>query len=146
MTTIPTQRSVVACVAERDPDEALVTAAIDAAKAHDARLIFYVHDSVRRFGRVRPTFWSADVARPALMTALELEVAGEHESAVSVVRARAQGLDAYGFLAERRGPAGLRAAAEQQRAEVVVVRRAEPMLSALRAWAGAGVDRTVVVS
>ena len=145
---IPAQRTVVAVVTERGNDP-LVTAAINAAKENDARLIVYVHDAAHRFGGVRRTFWSADAPRRTspLLSAAELECSGEHRCAMHVARAKADGVEAYGLLATRPGPAGLRDAAARQHPDVVVVDDHDgAFVEALRAWSVAALDRTVVVT
>lgn len=143
---LPAPRSVVACVTERGGDDHLVAAAIEAARAQDARLIFYVHDAVRRFGSVRPTFWSADCATafPSLMTAVQLEMSGEHQSALTVARARAEGLDAYGLIPEQRGPRGVASAASREHASVVLMGPRCGLEDAVRKWAGAADGRPAV--
>ncbi len=120
--TDATERSVVAVVSEHGADDHVIATAVETARALGVPLIFYVQGATRRWGTVRPTFWSADVpATATLLSALDLERCGEHPSALLVARANAAGVVAYGVLAPRRGTGGFMTTAARQHAEAVVV-------------------------
>jgi hypothetical protein len=140
MSAQPIVRNVVACVDVRDGDE-IVTAVIDRAAREGARLVFYVLDAGSAFSSVRPTRWSAEGEQAAyrdLLTPVQLEMLGEHHVAMAVHRARLAGVDAHGWLPQRRGVAGIGRYARDTAADVVVLAAAHARLAhTLRAW-----DRT----
>jgi nucleotide-binding universal stress UspA family protein len=127
---------VVACVDVRDDGDVAATA-ITRATNDSARLVFYAVDAASAFSSVRPTRWSADGDQyQDLLTPVQLEMLGEHHVAVAVHRARQAGVDAYGWLPQRRGVAGIGRYARENAADVVVLGSAHGALAAtLRDWA-----------
>jgi hypothetical protein len=135
--TIDRVRNVVACVDIRDGDD-VVDAVIERAASEGARLVFYAVDAGSAFSSVRPTRWSAEGAQAAyrdLLTPVQLEMLGEHHVATAVHRARRAGVDAHGWLPQRRGVAGIGRYARDSAADVVVLAAAHAGLAdTLRAW------------
>jgi hypothetical protein len=129
------EQTVVACLDPRD-GQGVVDAAIARAAGDGARLVFYVVDAAGAFSSVRPTRWSADGDRyGSLLTPVQLEILGEHHVAVAVQRARRAGVDAHGWLPQRRGVAGIGRYARDHAAGVVVMAASRAGLAAtLRSW------------
>lgn len=133
---IPEQRTssftVVALVGRTGPADVIAAAAERAAR-EDATLVVLVVDAVGRFSRVRPTWWSAtgqEAAYEGPLTPVQLELLGEHEVAVAVLRARSAGVDTYGWLPTQRGAGGVAEYARGHRADVVFTAPAHAGLAA----------------
>jgi hypothetical protein len=125
-------RTVVALVGRTGP-AAVIAAAAERAASENATLVVLVVDAVGRFSRVRPTWWSASGQEAAFegpLTPVQLELLGEHEVAVAVLRARNAGVDACGWLPTQRGAGGVAEYARGNGADVVVAAPAHAALAA----------------
>lgn len=132
MAIIPEQRTVVALVDSAGPGP-VIAAATERAASENATLVVFVVDAAGRFSRVRPTWWSSsgqEAQYDGPLTPLQLELLGEHEVAVAVLRAREAGVDTYGWLPAQRGASGVADYARGRRADVVVTARAHAGLAA----------------
>lgn len=127
---IPEQRTVVALVDSTSPGRVIAVATERAVSEHAALVVFVV-DAAGRFSRVRPTWWSASHdGFDGPLTPLQLEVLGEHEVAVGVLRAREAGIDTCGWIPAQRGASGVAEYARGHRADVVVTAPAHAKLAA----------------
>ncbi|HEV2891422.1 MAG TPA: hypothetical protein VGX28_13700 [Frankiaceae bacterium] len=129
---IPAQRTVVAFV-DSTSSGPVVAAAAERAASEDAALVVFVADAARRFSRVRPTWWSASGQEAQFdgpLTPVQLELLGEHDVAVAVLRARESGVDTYGWLPAQRGAGGVADYARGRRADVVFASAAHAALAA----------------
>jgi hypothetical protein len=99
---MPDIRTVIAVTGEDDRYEAIRRAAIERARAERATLILYDIDAVESpLESPVPTGWSAEGTEEELGDRLgpeELEAAGHEPVARQVREARAQGVDAWGWL------------------------------------------------
>lgn len=127
---IPEQRTVVAFVDSTSPSR-VIAAATERAASENATLVVFVVDAAGRFSRVRPTWWSGSQdGFDGPLTPVQLEVLGEHEVAVGVLRARDAGIDTYGWIPAQRGAGGVAEYARGHRADVVVTAPAHARLAA----------------
>lgn len=125
-------RTVVALVGKTGA-AAVIAAAAERAASENATLVVLVVDAVGRFSRVRPTWWSAtgqEAAYDGPLTPVQLELLGEHEVAVAMLRARDAGVDTFGWLPTQRGVGGIAEYARGNRADVVVAAPAHAGLAA----------------
>jgi hypothetical protein len=117
-------RSFVVLTDETGQYAAAVDTALERAAAERATVILYdVTASGSAFSDPRPNKWAGEgeqeqYAHP--LDPVELEKLGRHGLAVQVQKARARGLDAYGWLPEKDGAGTLAAYAAQQHADLVL--------------------------
>lgn len=102
--------------------------ATESAKRLGARLIFYDADAASRFGAAGasplPTWWSADGEQEQFENRLDpvhLEKAGRSWLKHTVEQARAQGVEAFGWLPSSNSAAALADYASEQGADLIYV-------------------------
>ena len=128
-------RTVIAVTTEDDRFAANRRAAIDRAKAAHATLILYDLDAGRSpLESPLPTQWDAEGEQEAVGDRLgpdELDASGRGPIAEQVRRARADGLDAWGWLPANDDRETLVAYALQQPAPLIVVPEDETDLAGI---------------
>jgi hypothetical protein len=101
-----TPRLVVAFVDEHDDFAHVWAAAMELAKRSNARIVFYDRDAASSWGDPLPTWWSAAGERAQYgdpLSQAELSKLGFGELARKVAAARAEGVDAWGWLPAQHG-------------------------------------------
>ena len=101
-----TPRLVVAFVGEHDEFAHVWAAAMGLAKRSSARIVFYDRDAASGWGDPLPTWWSAAGERAQYgdpLSEAELSKLGFGVLARKVAAARAEGVDAWGWLPAEHG-------------------------------------------
>lgn len=122
MTTSPT--CIIAYTGEDDRYLAVRRAAVDTARASEARLILYDIDAAQMFASPLPTEWSgqgSDRQFGDVLTAEDLERAGRHTLARQVEEARSSGIEAFGWLPQKKGADALAEYADKQEADLIML-------------------------
>ncbi|MCC6383075.1 MAG: hypothetical protein IT304_11270 [Dehalococcoidia bacterium] len=123
MATAPT--CIIAYTAEDDRYRAVREAAIETARAAEARLILYDIDAAQMFASPLPTEeWSGEGDRdlwPDKLAPDDLERAGRHGVAEQVRAARRAGVQAFAWLPQKKGADGLAEYAEAQGADLIMM-------------------------
>ena len=122
MTTAPT--CIVAVTGEDGRYDSLLRAARQTAAQAEARLILYDVDAAQMFASPLPTEWSGDGADQQfseLLSAEDLERAGRHPIAEQVRKARADGIEAFGWLPSKKGAPALAEYADKHQADLIMV-------------------------
>jgi len=117
-------RCVIAYTGEGSRFWPLIEHAIELAKARGAALIFYDADAASAFSNPLPTWWSAEGEKEQFgdrLGPVELEKAGCEELSQRVENARAQGVDAFGWLPSKRDASALAEYATEQEADLLVI-------------------------
>jgi nucleotide-binding universal stress UspA family protein len=105
----------------------LIEHAVELAKTRGAALIVYDADAASAFSNPLPTWWSAEGEKEQFGDRLgptELEKAGCEELSQRVQKARAQGVDAFGWLPSKRDASALADYATKQEADLLVIPQA----------------------
>ncbi|MGE5596543.1 MAG: universal stress protein [Hyphomicrobiales bacterium] len=126
MTTSPT--CIIAVTSEDGRFDALVQKAKETAARSEARLILYDLDAADMFASPLPTEWSGERDRDRFGDKLDvqhLEAAGREPIAAQVREARAEGIEAFGWLPSKKGADALAEYAEQQNADLIMVPASE---------------------
>jgi hypothetical protein len=138
MSTMPA--CIVAYTGEDERFRPIDKLATESAKRANARLIFYDSDAASRLGAAGasplPTIWSGDGQEEQFGNKLgpvQLEKAGRSWLKNTVEMARAEGVDAYGWLPSSNSAEGLAEYAAEQHAGLVYV-PSELDQSGLAAW------------
>lgn len=122
MATSP--KCIIAYTAEDDRFRAVRQAAIQTARESDARLILYDFDAASAFSSPLPSNWSGEGSEelfPDLLEPEHLEQAGRHRIAVQVLEARNKGVDAYGWLPDKKSAEELAEYADKQAADLIML-------------------------
>lgn len=131
MVTAPT--CIIAYTSEDGRFDSVRKAALDAARAAEARLILYNIDAAPGAlgqlsnpleGVPMPTEWSAEGTEDQFAHRLspdDLERAGRHEVAKQVRDARAAGVETFAWLPDKRGSAALADYAREQGADLIML-------------------------
>lgn len=122
MTTAPT--CIIAVTGEDGRYDALVRAARQTAAQSQARLILYDVDAAQMFASPLPTEWSGDTDDgqfSELLSEADLERAGRHPIAEQVRKARAEGIEAFGWLPSQKGAPALAEYADRHQADLIMV-------------------------
>ncbi|MCK9517719.1 MAG: universal stress protein [Dehalococcoidia bacterium] len=122
MTTSPT--CIIAYTSEDGRYDNVLDAALETARQAEARLILYDIDAAQMFAAPLPTEWSGDTEREdwsALLTEDDLERAGRHPIAQQVRRARSAGVEAFGWLPDKKGADALAEYADKQQADLIML-------------------------
>lgn len=119
---------ILAYTGENERYRPLDQQALQAAKEAGARLIYYDADAASRLGAAGasplPTVWSADGEQEQFGNRLDpvhLEKAGRAWLRDTVVAARAEGVDAYGWLPSSNSAESLAEYAHEQGADLIYV-------------------------
>jgi len=138
MATTPT--CIVAYTGEDERFRPIDKLATESAKRANARLIFYDSDAASRLGAAGasplPTIWSGDGEKEQFGNKLgpvQLEKAGRSWLKHTVEMARAEGVDAFGWLPSSNSAEGLAEYAAEQHADLVYVPK-DLDRSGLSAW------------
>lgn len=145
MTTSPTV--IIAYTAEDDRYRVVRQAAEQTAAAAEARLILYDIDAAQMFASPLPQeAWSGEGDRaqwPNQLTPMDLERAGRHEIAQQVREARDRGIQAFGWLPEKKGAEGIAEYADEQEADLIIMPREMEEPGLMDRLRGATVDAAV---
>ena len=118
--------SIVVIAGEDDRYEGALRRATDLAAKRGEPLILYDWDAPSLLSEPMPTWWSSegwDREFPERLDPEQLEELGRASIATQVREARANGVDAFGWLPSDHGPGGLAEYATEQSASIVVVPR-----------------------
>lgn len=121
MTTAPT--NILAYASEDAKYDHVRRAALETAKSAHARLILYDIDAAG-FVSPMPTGWSSDGEKEQFADMLspdDLERAGRHPIAEQVKEARDQGVDAFGWLPDKKGADALAAYCDEHEVDLVMM-------------------------
>jgi nucleotide-binding universal stress UspA family protein len=125
MSRLPRDPSLlVAFVSEDDQFAHVAKAAVELARRSGARLILYDRDAASAMGDPLPTWWSASGEPEQYgdpLSEAELHKLGFEDTAGRVARARAAGVDAWGWLPAQRGTDHLVDYAHEHDADVVLL-------------------------
>ena len=122
MATSPT--CIIAYTSEDNSFPEVRTAAIETARASNARLILYDIDAATPFAKPLPTAWSAEGGEdqvPNRLTVTDLERAGRPELMKQLQTALSMGIDAYAWLPGDVGGDALAEYADQQGADLIMM-------------------------
>jgi hypothetical protein len=142
MATSP--RCIIAYTAEDDRFRAVRQAAIETARESQAKLILYDFDAASTFSSPLPSNWSgegADELFPELLGPEDLERAGRHRIAIQVIEARNKGVDAYGWLPDKKSGEELAEYAEKQAADLIMLPAELKDPGLFDRWRGASVEK-----
>jgi nucleotide-binding universal stress UspA family protein len=135
-----TPTCILAYTGEEKRYRPLDNVAMEAAKKSGARLIFYDADAASRLGAAGasplPTVWSGEGEQEQFSNLLgpkELEKAGRAWLNHTVELARAEGIDAYGWLPSSNSAESLSEYAQEQGADLIFVPK-DLDQSGLTAW------------
>lgn len=121
-------RVIVACTDGTGRFDAVRDVALREATSTGARVIFYDVTNDGTFTDQRPNFWSGEGAEDEFdrpLDPVKIEKLGRHDLAVLVMRAREQGIDAYGWLPNESGGKGLLGYADRVGADLVLLPRTD---------------------
>ncbi len=144
MATSPT--CIIAYTAEDDRFRAVRETAIQAARESGAKLILYDFDAASAFSSPLPSNWSAEGAGelfPDLLAPEDLERAGRHRIAAQVLEARNAGVDAYGWLPDKKSGEALADYADKQAADLIMLPAELQEPGLFDRWRGASVEEAV---
>lgn len=115
---------IVACTDPAGKTSAVQAVAIAQARESGARVIFYDFTRDGLMTDARPNFWAGEgeaerYDRP--LDPVSIEKLGYHDLALTVQRARSEGVDAFGWLPNETGGKGLAAYAEREQADLVLL-------------------------
>lgn len=116
--------SIVAYGGEDSKYDPVYARGVELARQSGASLILYDAEAGSRFGAPQPTFWSGDQDRPdnhGRLTPGELEARGRESFGRRVQEAIDMGIDAHGWLPDKKGAKELADYATSQGAYLVVV-------------------------
>ncbi|MCC7363929.1 MAG: universal stress protein [Dehalococcoidia bacterium] len=122
MTTSPT--CIIAYTSEDERYDSVRKAALDTARASEARLILYDIDAAQMFAAPLPTSWSGEDSGETFgdrLTADDLERAGRHQLAEQVREACEAGVEAFGWLPEKKGADAMAEYADLQHADLIIM-------------------------
>lgn len=117
-------RTIVAYTGEGDRYAAVRRRAVDMARETGATVVFYDADAASPLASPLPTNWSAegtDMEVPARLEPDDLDAAGRGALADEVRNARAEGVEAYGWLPSGSDARDLAVYAEEIGAERILV-------------------------
>jgi len=117
-------KCIVACVNPSNPESTVQSVAVTQARESGARVIFYDVSHDGQMTDSRPNFWAGEgeaelYDRP--LDPVAIEKLGFHDLALTVERARAEGVDAFGWLPNDPGGKGLAAYAQREQADLVLL-------------------------
>lgn len=119
---------ILAYTGENERYRPLDQRALDAAKSAGARLIYYDADAASRLGAAGasplPTVWSADGEQDQFgnrLDPVQLEKAGRAWLRDTVIAARAEGVEAFGWLPSSNSAESLAEYAHEQGADLIFV-------------------------
>jgi nucleotide-binding universal stress UspA family protein len=115
---------LLAFVSEDDQFAHVAKAAVELARRSGARLILYDRDAASAMGDPLPTWWSTSGEPEQYgdpLSEAELRKLGFEDTAGRVARARAAGVDAWGWLPAQRGTDHLVDYAHEHDADVVLL-------------------------
>lgn len=115
---------ILAYTAEDDRYRTLRVAAEGVAKSAHARLILYDIDAAQLLAAPTPTHWSGEGTEreyPDLLDPNDLEAAGRHAIAAQVTHARAEGIQAWGWLPHQKGANGLAEYADSHGVDLIML-------------------------
>ncbi len=144
MSTAPA--CILAYTAEDDRYHYLRLAAEDAARAAHARLILYDIDAAQLLAAPTPTEWSGEGTAeeyPDLLDPPALEAAGRHAIAAQVSHARAEGIQAWGWLPSQKGAGGLEEYAGQQGVDLIMLPASMAEAGLMDRLRGATLERAI---
>jgi nucleotide-binding universal stress UspA family protein len=130
--------SIIAYIGEGPRYWPLIEQAIDLAAERKSRLILYDVDAASAFSSPLPTWWSADGLDKQFGNRLDLEQlekAGREELRDRVRHARDRGVEAWGWLPQKRDAQALAEYAGEQDATLVIIPKQlekQGLLDALR--------------
>jgi nucleotide-binding universal stress UspA family protein len=119
-----TGRTIVVYTGESDRYEGVRRRAVERARETGATLVLYDSDAASAFESPLPTNWSAEGAEDRIPKRLEpkdLEAAGRAGLAEQVQAARAEGVQAYGWLPSSAGADDLTSYAEEVGADLILM-------------------------
>jgi nucleotide-binding universal stress UspA family protein len=122
MATSPT--TIIAYTSEDGRYDNVVQAALQTARDAEARLILYDIDAAQMFTSPTPTEWSAETPEqdwPELLNDDDLERAGRAPIARQVREARSAGVEAFGWLPQRKGADALAEYADRHHADLIIL-------------------------
>jgi nucleotide-binding universal stress UspA family protein len=117
-------RLLVAFVGEDDSLDHVAAAGVDLARRNAARLVFYDRDAASAFADPLPNQWASHREREQYSDPLsddELVRLGREPLARRVAAARREGVDAWGWLAERHGTDTMVEYARRHNADLVLL-------------------------
>ena len=132
----PTPGAIVVVAGEDDRFDDALRRAIEVASEARRPLILYDWDAPSLFSEPLPTWWSSegwDRRVPDRLDETQLDAAGRGSLAQRVRRARATGVEAFGWLPSDHGPGALAEYASGQGASTIVIPRGLAELDGLEA-------------
>jgi len=135
---------IIAYTAEDDRFRAVRQAATQTARDANARLILYDFDAASTFSSPLPSNWSGEGSGelfPDLLEPADLERAGRHQIAIQVVEARNEGVDAYGWLPDKKSAEALAEYAEKQAVDLIMLPAELKDPGLFDRWRGASVEK-----
>lgn len=142
MATSPT--CIIAYTAEDDRFRAVREAAIETARESNAKLILYDFDAASSFSSPLPSNWSSEGAGelfPDLLEPEDLERAGRHKVAEQVLEAKSRGVNAYGWLPDKKSAEALAEYADKEGADLIMLPAELQEPGLFDRWRGASVEK-----